>query len=276
MDMKDAILIYDDNCPLCSWYSSLFVRFGFLPASGRQPFSAIDPLLVNRIDIDRSKNEIPLIDTSTGKVWYGIDALLEILGQKFSLIKTTGNIKPVNWVLKRMYKFISYNRKVIVAKRCGPGSIDCSPDLNYFYRLLFMFLFLVFNTLLLFPIHDKLLSQLSWFRLSATELQTGHFIFALLNCTLALYFKKEKAIEYLGQVNMLALITILLLLPLLLLVQLFNIPEWLMVAYMAVVTIIIFKEYLRRMYYAGVLINNKWIVSINLACLMAFILFVFH
>jgi hypothetical protein len=27
---------------------------------------------------------------------------------------------------------------VIVAKKCGPGNIDCSPDYNYLYRFLFI------------------------------------------------------------------------------------------------------------------------------------------
>lgn len=274
--MKNRILIYDDNCPLCSWYSSLFVQFGFLPAAGRVPFSTIDDAVAAKIDLERSKNEIPLADISSGKVWYGIDALLEILGQPFPLIKKAGHLKSLHWLLKKFYKLISYNRKVIVAKRCSAGAIDCSPEMNYFYRILFMFLFFCFNTWLLFPVHYIILSRLSWYRLSVNELQAGHFIFALLNCTLALNFKKEKAIEYLGQVNMLALISIFLLIPLMLLLQLLNLPEWLLIAYMSATAILIFKEYLRRMEYTGMLMQQKWLISINLACLTGFILFVFH
>ena len=127
--MKNKVLIYDDNCPLCTWYSSLFVSCGLLPTEGRKPFSALDSSLLKAIDLDKSRNEIPLLDTKSGNVLYGIDALLEILGQRSGFIKTTGKIKPINWLLKKIYKFISYNRKVIVAKKCSTGAIDCSPDL---------------------------------------------------------------------------------------------------------------------------------------------------
>jgi hypothetical protein len=80
--MKSKILIYDDNCPLCTWYSSLFVAWGLLPPEGRKPFSSVEPSLLLSIDLDKSRNEIPLLDTKSGKVLYGIDALLDILGQR--------------------------------------------------------------------------------------------------------------------------------------------------------------------------------------------------
>ena len=36
------VLLYDDYCPLCSWYSGLFVKFGLLNAGNRIPFSKAD------------------------------------------------------------------------------------------------------------------------------------------------------------------------------------------------------------------------------------------
>ena len=80
--MANKILIYDDNCPLCSWYTSLFVKYGLLNPDGRKPFSSLDDILARQIDLDKSRNEIPLIDTVSGKVFYGIDSLLEVLGEK--------------------------------------------------------------------------------------------------------------------------------------------------------------------------------------------------
>jgi hypothetical protein len=37
------------------------------------------------------------LDTSTNKVVYGIDALLEILDQRIPFIKATGNLVPLKW-----------------------------------------------------------------------------------------------------------------------------------------------------------------------------------
>lgn len=242
--MKNKILVYDDNCTLCSWYSGLFVKHGFLDAEGRKAFSTIDNTLLSKIDFNKSRNEIPLLDTSTLKVLYGIDALLEILNQKIPFIKTTGNLKPIKCFLKKLYKLISFNRKVIVAKKCGPGNIDCSPDTNFYYRFIFMAFSLLLNTLMLYPLHHNLFSRLSYYHPGIYELQAAHFVLVTANCTLAFSFAKSKAYEYLGQVNMLALTVILLLIPLLLLHYLFF-AEWFDRFYLVITAVFIFKEYAR-------------------------------
>jgi len=273
--MNNRILVYDDNCPLCTWYSGLFVKYGFLKADDRKPFSTLDNDLLLKIDFDKSRNEIPLLDTSTNKVVYGIDALLEILDQKIPFIKTTGNIAPLKWILKKLYKLISFNRKVIVAKKCGPGSIDCSPDNNYLYRFIFMAVCLVFNTAMIYPVQNHILANLPYYHLSFFQVQAAHFALVFTNCTLTFNFTKEKRYEYLGQVNMLALSAILLL-ALLLLLQVFFISEFFTTVWLIISTLFIFKEYIRRMKYLGILSTNKWIVRMNLLSLAAFIVFLFY
>lgn len=273
--MKNKILVYDDNCPLCTWYSGLFVKYGFLNAEGRKPFSTLDDSLLSKIDFEKSRNEIPLLDTSTNKVVYGIDALLEILDQKITFIKPAGNFPPLKWLLKKIYRLISYNRKIIVAKKCRAGSIDCSPDNNYLYRFIFMAVCLAFNTLMLYPFQNNLFSKLSYYHLDLFQLQAAHFAFVIINSTLAFSFPKGKGYEYLGQVNMLALLVILLLTPLMTIQLIFD-SGWLVTAWLILTAALIFKEYLRRMEYAGVLLNNRWVVSMNLLSLTGFILFLFH
>src|SRR5689334_12403294 len=128
----DRILLYDDHCPLCSWYSGLFVKFGLVSAENRVPFSEADIEILTSIDIERGKDEIPFLDKRTGITLYGIDTLLEILGQQAPFIRSIGNFRPVKWFLQRLYKLVSYNRKVIVARKCGTGRFDCSPAFNVF------------------------------------------------------------------------------------------------------------------------------------------------
>lgn len=272
--MNNKVLVYDDNCPLCCWYSGLFVKCGFLGAEGRKAFSKLDDNLLSAIDFHKGRNEIPLLDLSTGKVLYGIDALLEILGQKLPFIKTTGNSALFKWFLERLYRLISYNRKVIVAKKCSRGVIDCSPDTNYFYRLVFLAICLAFNTLMLWPVQHNLFARLSYYSLGLQELQTAHLAFVLINCALAFTFSKEKGFEYIGQVNMLALTAILLMLPLMMLHEFFFV-ELFSTGWLIVTSAFIFKEYARRMAYAGVLPEHDWIVSMNLLSLTGFLLYLF-
>lgn len=271
MKNKNKILVYDDACPLCAWYTGAFVKAGILPEEGRQAFSSSSPELLSCFNRQQGNNEIPLIDQNTHQVWYGIDAMLEMLGERFPLVKTIGYWQPVNWLLKKIYRFISYNRKVIVAKKPVPGAVDCTPDFSIRYRMLFMAIFLLFNTLMLFPIHNYLLTKVPLYTASTAGLQTLHTILVCINCLLALVLPVKVGVEYLGQVNMLALVTILLLVPLLLLNAWFGLAAWLNIGYLLLLSVFIVKEYFRRMAYAGITRQHQWIVFVNLAGFAALI-----
>jgi len=266
MKVTDKTLIYDDDCPLCAAYTNAFVKTGMLQK--RQPFSTASPELLHTINWQRSKNEIPLLDPTTKQIWYGIDALLEILGGRFPWIKTVGRCQPVNYLLKKLYNFISYNRKVIVAIKATPDKIDCTPTFNIFYRLLFMLVFLVLNTWMIYPLH-RLLQHIPFYTLSSTQLLALHFIIVGINCTIACCLPKQTAFEYLGQVNMLALIAVLLTLPLIITNSYVNTGAVVNYTYLTLLFVVILKEYFRRMHFADILQRYRLIVFINLCCLLA-------
>src|SRR5687767_10358326 len=115
--MKNKLLIYDDNCPLCTWYSGLFVRHGFLSPSGRVPFSGMDEMVKQQIDMNRAVNEIALADKEGGPTLYGVDSLLAVLGSRWGWMERVGQKKGIRWMANKLYKLVSYNRKVIVAKK---------------------------------------------------------------------------------------------------------------------------------------------------------------
>lgn len=144
---SDKIILYDDNCPLCCWYTDAFVKTGLLTENGRQAFAEIDPdAIAQQLDLERSKDEIPLLDTQGGVTLYGIDSLLYILGQRWPWMVTIARWIPINWFLHRFYKFISYNRRVIVAAETPEGSFDCSPQFNYFYRYFYLAFVMLIGT----------------------------------------------------------------------------------------------------------------------------------
>jgi predicted DCC family thiol-disulfide oxidoreductase YuxK len=142
-------MIYDDNCPLCQAYTSAFVRTGFLKKENRVAFSQINDTGV-LIDWNRARHEIPLIDMDTKKVLYGIDALSAVLQQKFSCVPKLLAIKPVNWFVRKLYKLVSYNRRIIVSPvHTIAGTFDCRPDFNKKYRVLLFIVLLLLSNLFL-------------------------------------------------------------------------------------------------------------------------------
>lgn len=180
------------------------------------------------------------------------------------------------WFLKRLYRFITYNRKVIAAKKCGQGKFDCSPQFSFFYRILFLIVFLLFNTAMLWLLHKQLLAGLSFYHLSVLQLQAAHFAFVVLNVSLSTIMGKRKAIEYLGQVSILALMAVMLLTSLMLLHSVIHLAEWQLVFCLGIFTVIIIQEYFRRMNYANVFPDQKKIVAANFFCLATFLVYVFH
>lgn len=211
-----------------------------------------------------------MINVQTKQVWYGIDALLEIIDEKFPVAKTIAQIPLFKWTLKKMYKLISYNRKVIVAIKPGTG-YNCSPDFNVSYRILLLIIGFIFNTLMLYP-YEKSIFNNSFIAESTIEkLQTTHLLFVAFNVLCALCIKIKPALEYLGQVNMLALICILLLLPLHILNSFVFVTPLLTNAYLLVLSIFMLFNYYRRMTYADVIPGYPFIVVINLVSVIAFI-----
>ena len=160
-------IIYDDNCPLCAAYTKAFIKGGFLQKENRISFSEVN-MQQFKIDWQKAKHEIPVIDLKTGEVKYGIDALAEILQQKIFFIQPLLNVKIIYWFMKQLYKLISYNRKIIVASTpTASVNFDCTPNYSFFWRSMFIvvcFLMNLFfingifkNLSLLFPLQNVLL-----------------------------------------------------------------------------------------------------------------------
>lgn len=276
MHTNSKIIIYDDTCPLCAAYTKAFIKTGLIEKEGRIKFSTIQPEMLALVDAKRSVNEIPVIDTNTQQVWYGIDALLEILGQKIPFIKTACNIKPIKWCLHKMYKLISYNRRVIVATRQPAGNFDCTPDYNIRYRIIFMMLFLIFNTLMLFPFQHYLLNASLFKTSSVWQLQSAHTVLVALNISIAFKLGKKDGIEYLGQANMLALMTLLLGFPLIIINKYFHLDN---IAFnnvfLCMVAIFIMLEYTRRMKFVYIIPRYPLVVIINGISIALFLLYLF-
>jgi hypothetical protein len=128
---------------------------------------------------------------------------------------------------------------------------------------------------MLYPLHQHLLSQMPLYSLSANRLLLLHFILVTINCILATLLPKHAAVEYLGQVNMLALITILLLIPLLITNSIIHTGSLVIYMYLGLLALVVIKEYFRRMDYANILYRYRLIVFINLLCLIGFCICLF-
>lgn len=133
--LTDKTLLYDGACPMCNAYSKGFVKLGTLTAQGRLSLLEADSKLLAHVDLNRARHEIPLVDTKTGKVLYGVDALGIVIANTCPVI---GNLANKAWAkapFRPLYNFISYNRRVIAGTGSGACSKDFAPDFNLSWRL---------------------------------------------------------------------------------------------------------------------------------------------
>jgi len=137
METQHAFLIYDTDCPFCSWYTGLFIRTGFLSTNGRLPYNEAIQNPTLHFNHDEARNKIALLNPITGEVKYGIDSMLQVIGTKLPLIRKIGFFPPIHWFLSRFYNFISFNRKIIAPADCN-GNCQCVPSTSVFWRIVFI------------------------------------------------------------------------------------------------------------------------------------------
>ncbi|MFW0737399.1 hypothetical protein [Flavobacterium sp. T12S277] len=242
--LENQTLLYDEDCPLCSLYTTGFVKSGMLDQNGRKSYCQLSEEEQNFVDLERAPNEIALIDNTTKTVLYGVDSLLKVIGYSFPWIEKIGKTKPVHFILRKLYSFVSYNRKVII-----PGEIkeenklQCTPDYNYKYRFLFIGFALTVTTFVLFSYSSliSVLPQTSIWR--EFVLAFGQIVFQSI---FMLKSDQKTMLNYAGNLMTVSLMGSLILLPILIANQFINVPELIVMAWFGITVFIMFKEHFRR------------------------------
>lgn len=145
--LKDHVLLFDAQCPLCTTYSNAFVKAGMLGAKGREAYQAASPETCMYIDKDKARNEIALVDKTNGTVYYGIDSIFKLLSNRYPFLDTLFQFPLFHWSMKKVYAFISYNRKVILPSRNAEDT--CIPDLHINYRIGYLLFTWILSSLIL-------------------------------------------------------------------------------------------------------------------------------
>lgn len=247
--LNNHTLLYDENCPMCNIYTSGFIKTSMLDKNGRKAFVTLTDEEQSYIDLERAKNEIALIDTKNKKVIYGIDSLLKVIGNSFPWIALVGNWKPINYFLKKLYKFISYNRKVIAPSKVNSkNSLQCVPDFNIKYRVLYILFATLFTAIILFQ-YAKLIPFLPKSNLGRELLLAiGQIGFQYL---FILKLENQKQINYIGNLVTISIIGSLLLLPILLVNPFVIINEYVVLGWFGLTVSLMILEHYKRIKLLG-------------------------
>lgn len=191
-------LLYDEHCPLCAWYTGLFLKTGMLNEKGRKAYQTINSENYPNVDLELAKNKIACVNQENGQVVYGIDSLLTILGQRFPLIQKIGSWKVVHYLLEILYNFISFNRKIFASTPKQEIECACEPSRSWTYRIAFVLIFSLLTHFIVTAYFHKNLSDF----LIHSEVKDGYLLLAQLIVQFIAFklFKQENAYDYLAHV----------------------------------------------------------------------------
>jgi len=131
------MILFDGECPMCRAYTRAFVKTGMLDADGRAAYQTnmnACPL----IDRQRAVNEIALVNLENGEVTYGVASIFKILGNTWPIFAGLFACNPFLWMMRKVYAFISYNRRVIIPATEAGNEFAYQPTFKLHYRIAYL------------------------------------------------------------------------------------------------------------------------------------------
>ncbi|HEX8060092.1 MAG TPA: hypothetical protein VF473_04115 [Cyclobacteriaceae bacterium] len=218
--LSNHTLVYDSECPMCDLYTKGFIKAGMLDNNGRVQYGCA--LVPAGFSNDRARDEIALVDYSTGTVTYGLDSLIKIIGHSFPALGSTLRQRPIHWMLSKLYSFISYNRKVIAPPEVFEGQRSCTPSFHAGYRVAYVVFAWLVTSLMLANYTTTMQPIVPPGSFSREFIIcAGQIIFQMVIVRL---MTRDKLLHYIGNMMTVSLIGALLLLPMLVLTHVVNIP----------------------------------------------------
>jgi len=197
--LSNYSLFYDRDCPLCQWYTKLFLKYKLLDNQGRIAFQEVDESQFPTVDFDLARNKIALVHRENGEVYYGVDSLAKVLGTYFAIVTFFMQFKIVHWLIEQLYNFISFNRKIVIPVSCH-DTTSCNPSKNWFWRISFiLFCAVVVNIIVGYYFTNHLSSYFIGNPLYGDSIYfIGQLVFQLVIC---LILGERNWYDYLGHVS---------------------------------------------------------------------------
>ena len=246
---------------MCAAYGAGFTKFGMIDAQTVRPYQQADEALAHRIDMNQARSEIALFDTTTAQTVYGIDAMIAIVAHGAPWLKRLLHRRWLYVPLRILYRFISYNRKVIYPAAPQPGLRDCNPPPHRTYRWLYISLVALFTGLVLNRYAALMAAEWGLVPNPWREYAVC-FGQILWQGAVILAVDPRKSLAYLGNMSTVSLGGAILLLPALLLSAWISISPLVLLGYFALVVGFMLLEHLRRCRLLGLplAMTGSWVV----------------
>lgn len=256
--LKNHLILFDAECPMCNLYTGAFVRSGLLDANGREAYQQYSGQSCPNLDWQRAVNEIALVNQQTGEVTYGVESLLRVCANAWPPVATLFRWKISRWLAQKAYAFISYNRRVIVP--ASERGFRFQPAFTIHYRIAWL-LFTWVVTSAILANYTQLLTGVVppgafWREFAVCG---GQIIFQGI---IVAIFQKNKTWDYLGNMMTISLMGAVALFILLTISSWLHLGIWFYAFGFLMVAFLMFLEHLRRTSLLGIrlLMTITWVL----------------
>jgi hypothetical protein len=262
--LKNHLILFDAECPMCRLYSNVLVQTGLLEKDGRTAYQQLGTNACPSVDRQRAVNEIALINQETGEVTYGIESLFKIFGTAIPVFKPLFSFAPFLWLMGKAYGSMSYNRRVIIPT--AGDEIAMQPTFKLKYRVAYL-VFTWAITSYILTLYAGLLGGI---------MPVGNLYRECLICGGQILFQGiiisliaiDKKWDYLGNMMTISFAGGLMLLPMIVLAKFVDQHPLIYAAYFLQVAGLMFLEHIRR----SKLLKIGWTLTITWAIYRAAIL----
>ncbi|WP_221391694.1 hypothetical protein [Dyadobacter sp. NIV53] len=255
--LKNHLILFDAECPMCNMYTKAFVSSGLLDKNGRSSYQEFTNEACPMLDRQRAVNEIALINQESGEVTYGIESLFTIFASAVPALKFIFFNKIFIEIMAKVYAFVSYNRRVIIPAPAAVNNKVLQPAFKLNYRIAYLVFTCVITAYILSE-YGKLMTGILPKAPAYREylICAGQLFFQGMVISIISNVKKW---DYLGNMMTISFAGALLLLPGLLIFSLFQLNPALPAVWFMIVVGLMFLEHLRR----NRLLQLSWLLTIS-------------
>ena len=255
--LKNHLILFDAECPMCRMYTQAFVESGMLDNDGRTAYQELPAQACPMLDRQRAVNEIAFVDQETGEVTYGIESLFKVFAVSFPVLKPLFLFRPFVWLMSKIYAFIAFNRRVIILAPVAANSFELQPTFKLNYRLAYLFATWLLTAIVLSAYASLMTGLLPEGSVYREYLICGGQIF--FQGAIISILHKDKRWDYLGNMMTISFGGALLLLPVLLLAPWLDLHPLFCATWFMGVAGLMLLEHIRR----SKLLELGWLLTIS-------------
>jgi len=211
--LDQKLIVYDSNCKVCSSAKDVVLKLTSIPEEKIIAFKDLSGELTSRVDPEKFRNVMALIDTAGGQTIYGSEGVAHIFSSQYRIARFIFQFAFIRKMFDFCYKTQAYNRYIIAMPK-SQFACDCFPDKVAKYRISYIAFTIVFSALLTVWLG---ISLKPFFQISSAEAATQMLLIAgsgwVLQILLACAILKQKALDYVGHLGSIMVVGLVVLIP---------------------------------------------------------------